>query len=184
MNVPDADADGTVTGTNVGTDTFTSVGGFVLGAGADTASVTAGLNLELSWNGRQGNDTITGGTVGKDTYWYHIINDAAGNPIATNDAGNGHDTITNFSTNKDATLDANEDLLKFGGGFFITTTSGAVTTANLSAYMQLSGSSTLQVDRDGAGATYSMTSVATLTGVSLVAADLQNMLTAGQIVVL
>jgi Ca2+-binding RTX toxin-like protein len=132
-------------------------------------TVTAGLGNDTLLGGG-GNDNLTG-AAGQDTYRWALINASNGN------GGNGLDTISGFFSDKNNTLAASEDILDLKALF----SGQTITTANLASYVQMTGS-TLQVDRDGVGSTYAMTDLVTLTGVTLTNADLQNLLTAGQLV--
>jgi hypothetical protein len=124
----------------------------------------------------RGNDVLAAGTTMGDTYRWLSFDISIGNG---SNGGNGLDTISsgNFGTNKNAILESGEDVLDLKALFF----SATITTSNLSSYLQMSGS-TLQIDRDGTGSTYGMTSLVTLTGVTLTNTDLQNLLTAAQLV--
>ncbi len=154
-----------------GAKSFTTLAGliytrpFVVNAGGGDDTIKGSL----------ADDKLTGGT-GTDTFVFSMINSSS----AT--AGNGNDTIADFTTNKDAVLDANEDKIDLSAIFSgqgITVDSG-----NLSTYLNVvSGTnSQLQIDRDGAGTAYTFTTIATLTGVNMANADLNNLLTSGQLV--
>jgi Ca2+-binding RTX toxin-like protein len=157
------DLSGAVAATNLVGSTFTN--SFVVNAGGGDDTIKGSI----------ANDNLTGGT-GSDTFVFSMINSSS----AT--AGNGNDTIADFSTNKNAVLDANEDKIDLSAIFSgqgITVNSG-----NLSTYLNVvsGANSQLQIDRDGAGTAYTFTTIATLTAVNMANADLNNLLTSGQLV--
>jgi Ca2+-binding RTX toxin-like protein len=146
------------------------------GSGLDTITGGTG-NSTITGNG--GNDLIDISAGGQNVLKYLAL--SSGTTNAT--WGNGADTVTGFNTNKDTVLDATDDKIDLSAIFSGQGITG-ITTANLTTYLSTSAAtnSVIQIDRDGAGGAYGMTSLLTLNAVSLTNADLANMLTAGQLI--
>ncbi|MBD3792447.1 MAG: cadherin-like domain-containing protein, partial [Campylobacterales bacterium] len=142
------------------------------GDGTDTLTGDAsGDNGEDTLDGGAGNDTLTGG-AGHDVFVFGSLDDTA-------NGGNGTDTIADFVTDLDNIYDTNEDVIDLSGLF---SDSGiTVDASNVTDYLHMNGT-TLQIDRDGTGSAYTMTSLATLTNTTITDADLANLIAAGQFV--
>lgn len=122
--------------------------------------------------GGQGNDMLYGGT-GADRYLFAPANISA-------DGGLGQDAIAvgEFVTNKDGALNVGEDIIDLAGMF----KTGEVSQANFAQYLGISADGrTLQIDRDGAGANYAMTSLVTFSDLTMTSAELLNLAKAGQV---
>jgi len=139
--------------------------------GDSSTVATGGGNGNDTLDGGAGNDTLTGGD-GYDIFVFGSLDGTA-------NGGNGLDTITDFSTNKNTQLDTNEDTLNLSGIF---SDSGVtIDLSNVTDYLHMNGT-TLQIDRDGAGAGFALTNLVTLTGTTITDADFANLITSGQFV--
>jgi len=146
------------------------------GDGADTLYGAAGNDVLVGGAGADmlaggvGNDTLDGG-AGKDVYIFKPQDNSA-------NGGIGLDTILNFASNRNSIFDAGEDTLDLTGMFG----SQSITASNINQYLHMNGT-TLQVDRDGAGSAYSFVSLANIQGTNITTANLDELFTAGQIIV-
>jgi len=138
------------------------------GAGNDRLNGDNGNDTLI---GGAGNDTLNGG-AGTDTFIFSALN-------ATANGGNGLDTITDFTSDRDGTLEAGEDILDLSGIF---SDSGVtIDLSNVTEYLHMNGT-TLQIDRDGTGTGFAPTNLVTLTGTTITDADFANLITSGQLV--
>jgi len=157
--------------TGFNTSTFNGIEGI---AGSNQDDVITGNSGNNIFEGRGGNDTFNIGNGGHDTLLYKLINstDATG--------GNGSDTVNGFTVGTwEGTADTDRidisELLQ-GSGYTGTGAASYVNgvatldsaAGNIGDYVKVttSGSDTvIQIDRDGSGASYTPTTVVTLTGV-------------------
>lgn len=123
-------------------------------------------------DGRGGDDTITGGDK-SDTFAFFYL------AVENGTGGNGIDTITDFTTNKDTIFDTNEDFICIKDLF---APNLIVTADNFADYAQMNGN-TLQIDRDGAESTYSWSNLAVLQNNTITNDELLNIFLAGQIII-
>jgi Ca2+-binding RTX toxin-like protein len=143
------------------------------GTGNYLDNIIIGNSYKNILNGHAGNDTITGAN-GSDTAMYQLLNSNS----AT--GGNGSDTWTDFTVG-DITSNTNAD--KIDVSALLVDYSGDNTISALEPYLTINnsgGNTTVLIDRDGAGSTYSDTLLLTLNGV---ATNLATLLDNHQIVV-
>lgn len=169
--------DGTVTGTSVGTDTFTGFENFTLSGQNETVTVSGARGVSLNLGA--GNDIFTGGSA------FDIVNLGGGNDTVvfkylsnTVKGGHSEDSVRGFAFTNDT--------LKFDTAMF----TGAVDANNLTNYMRMSTTAgqlhCLQIDRDGTGSTWGWTNFAWFDspdGTLPITADLTTMFNASRIVI-
>ena len=134
----------TLTGTNVSYPTSSS-GTYVSG---DDIFVSRGSN-----------DTINGGT-GHDTLIYNLLNSTS----AT--GGNGSDSWNGFNVNKATSSGIETDLIDIRGLLSDQTGLTDTTIKNILSSVVNNGNTVISIDRDGAGSTYSSTTLLTLNSVN------------------
>ena len=167
-----------------GNDTVWSSDSYTLGANLENLVLTGmypingmgnALNNVIEGNlqdntleGGAGNDSLNGGG-GIDTYVFAALDGTA-------NGGLGVDSIVSggFVSNLDSVLDAEEDILDLRGMF----TNGTVNTGNIEQYLRMDGSM-LQIDRDGGADSF--TNLVNLTITNITTANLDELVTAGQI---
>jgi Ca2+-binding RTX toxin-like protein len=168
-----------------GADKIYSSVSYILGSNTyvETLELTGSGNNSLTGNGRSntlignsgsnilagltGNDKITGNS-GSDTALYKLLTDNS----AT--GGNGSDTWTDFTVG-DTTSNINADKIDISA--LLVDYSGDNTISALEPYLTVNnsgGNTTVLIDRDGAGSTYSDTLLLTLTGLTTNLNDLIN----------
>ncbi|MCU6391633.1 Ig-like domain-containing protein [Enterobacter quasiroggenkampii] len=157
--------------------------------GSDYDDVITGNSGDNRFEGRGGNDTFNIGSGGHDTLLYKLINasDATG--------GNGHDVVNGFTVGTwEGTADTDRiDLreLLSGSGYTGTGSASYVngvatldsSAGNISDYIRVvqNGSNTeIQVDLDGTGGQFSLTTLVTLNGVQT---DLATLLANHQLLI-
>ena len=137
------------------------------GAGNDTLVGGNGNDILI---GGAGNDTMTGGAGGDVFLWEAVA--------ADNTGGNGQDTIADFHLASSASdpeadrIDLSHLLVGYNP-----------TTGNIADYLTVTnagGNTVISIDRDGAGGTYGVAALVTLTNVTT---DLQTLLANHQILV-
>ncbi|MBF5003946.1 BapA prefix-like domain-containing protein [Diaphorobacter sp. NR2-3-3-1] len=175
----------TAQNTGFGTHTFREIEGIAGASGNDTFTDNAGNNY---FDGRGGNDTFNLTNGGNDTLMYKLLN--ANNATG----GNGSDVVNGFKVGTwEATANADRidvsDLLvgytpTVDGQFASKYINGVATINagdNIAQYLSVTtsgGNTMVSIDRDGAGGTFSSTTLVTLTGVET---DLATLLANHQI---
>jgi len=129
----------------------------------DTASLT--INMAPQFISSEHNDVITG-TAYADTLIYQVLNNAAGNATAGNVNSTVGDHWTNFSLAQGDKIDIGDLLVGWNGS--------ASTLGNYLHVTQSGGNTVISVDRDGAGSTYTNTTLVTLDGVQTTYDELVN----------
>uniref|UniRef100_UPI0011D26FA6 BapA/Bap/LapF family large adhesin n=1 Tax=Enterobacter asburiae TaxID=61645 RepID=UPI0011D26FA6 len=129
----------------------------------DTATLT--INMAPQFISSEHNDAITGTAYG-DTLIYQVLNSTVGNATAGNVSSTAGDHWTGFSLAQGDKIDIGDLLVGWDGN-----------TASLGNYIHVtqSGSNTvISIDRDGAGGTYTNTTLVTLDGVQTTYDELVN----------
>ncbi|MGU9933606.1 BapA/Bap/LapF family large adhesin [Enterobacter asburiae] len=129
----------------------------------DTATLT--INMAPQFISSEHNDAITGTAYG-DTLIYQVLNSTVGNATAGNVSSTAGDHWTGFSLAQGDKIDIGDLLVGWDGN-----------TASLGNYIHVtqSGSNTvISIDRDGAGSTYTNTTLVTLDGVQTTYDELVN----------
>ncbi|MEJ0040397.1 MAG: Ig-like domain-containing protein [Gammaproteobacteria bacterium] len=171
---------GTVTGQ--GSDTLANIEGIAGTALADTLTDNAADN---QFEGRGGNDTFNLTHGGHDTLIYKLLS-------AANDGGNGSDAVNGFKvgtwegTPDTPRIDLHSLLVGYTGDGGASYVNGVATIAgsagDIGSFLQVTqvGADTvISIDRDGAGSTYSSTTLLTLNNVHT---DLATLLANHQLV--
>ncbi|MFV7477277.1 BapA/Bap/LapF family large adhesin [Enterobacter pseudoroggenkampii] len=134
-------------------------------ANGNTDSATLTINMAPQFISSEHNDAITGTAYG-DTLIYQVLNSTVGNATAGNTSSAGGDHWTGFSLAQGDKIDIGDLLVGWDGN-----------TASLGNYIHVtqSGSNTvISIDRDGAGSTYTNTTLVTLDNVQTTYDELVN----------
>ncbi|MFL7889265.1 BapA/Bap/LapF family large adhesin [Enterobacter pseudoroggenkampii] len=134
-------------------------------ANGNTDSATLTINMAPQFISSEHNDAITGTAYG-DTLIYQVLNSTVGNATAGNVSSAGGDHWTGFSLAQGDKIDIGDLLVGWDGN-----------TASLGNYIHVtqSGSNTvISIDRDGAGSTYTNTTLVTLDNVQTTYDELVN----------
>ncbi|HCT3171598.1 TPA: BapA prefix-like domain-containing protein [Enterobacter asburiae] len=129
----------------------------------DTATLT--INMAPQFISSEHNDAITGTAYG-DTLIYQVLNSTVGNATAGNVSSTAGDHWTGFSLAQGDKIDIGDLLVGWDGN-----------TASLGNYIHVTnsnGNTVISIDRDGAGATYTNTTLVTLDGVQTTYDELVN----------
>ena len=129
----------------------------------DTATLT--INMAPQFISSEHNDAITGTAYG-DTLIYQVLNSTVGNATAGNVSSTAGDHWTGFSLAQGDKIDIGDLLVGWDGN-----------TASLGSYIHVTnsnGNTVISIDRDGAGATYTNTTLVTLDGVQTTYDELVN----------
>jgi len=134
-------------------------------AAGKTDSATLTINMAPQFISSEHNDLITG-TAYADTLIYQVLNTTAGNGTGGNVSSTAGDHWTNFSLSQGDKIDIGDLLVGWNGS--------ASTLGNYLHVTQSGGSTVISIDRDGAGSTYTNTTLVTLDNVQTTYDELVN----------
>ena len=120
----------------------------------DSASLT--INMAPQFISSEHNDVITGTAYG-DTLIYQVLNNTVGNATGGNVSSTAGDHWTGFSLAQGDKIDISDLLVGWNGS--------ASTLGNYLHVTNSNGNTVISIDRDGAGSTYTNTTLVTLDGV-------------------
>jgi VCBS repeat-containing protein len=129
----------------------------------DTATLT--INMAPQFISSEHNDAITGTAYG-DTLIYQVLNSTVGNATAGNVSSTAGDHWTGFSLAQGDKIDIGDLLVGWNGS--------ASTLGNYLHVTNSNGNTVISIDRDGAGGTYTNTTLVTLDGVQTTYDELVN----------
>ncbi|MFA1017282.1 BapA/Bap/LapF family large adhesin [Enterobacter sp. SAT-E-asb] len=129
----------------------------------DTATLT--INMAPQFISSEHNDVITGTAYG-DTLIYQVLNSTVGNATAGNVSSTAGDHWTGFSLAQGDKIDIGDLLVGWNGS--------ASTLGNYLHVTNSNGNTVISIDRDGAGGTYTNTTLVTLDGVQTTYDELVN----------
>jgi VCBS repeat-containing protein len=129
----------------------------------DTATLT--INMAPQFISSEHNDAITGTAYG-DTLIYQVLNSTVGNATAGNVSSTAGDHWTGFSLAQGDKIDIGDLLVGWNGS--------AATLGNYLHVTNSNGNTVISIDRDGAGGTYTNTTLVTLDGVQTTYDELVN----------
>ena len=129
----------------------------------DSASLT--INMAPQFISSEHNDVITGTAYG-DTLIYQVLNNTVGNATGGNVSSTAGDHWTGFSLAQGDKIDISDLLVGWNGSASTLGTYLHVTNSN--------GNTVISIDRDGAGSTYTNTTLVTLDGVQTTYDELVN----------
>lgn len=129
----------------------------------DSASLT--INMAPQFISSEHNDVITGTAYG-DTLIYQVLNNTVGNATGGNVSSTAGDHWTGFSLAQGDKIDISDLLVGWNGS--------ASTLGNYLHVTNSNGNTVISIDRDGAGSTYTNTTLVTLDGVQTTYDELVN----------
>ena len=129
----------------------------------DSASLT--INMAPQFISSDHNDVITGTAYG-DTLIYQVLNNTVGNATGGNVSSTAGDHWTGFSLAQGDKIDISDLLVGWNGS--------ASTLGNYLHVTNSNGNTVISIDRDGAGSTYTNTTLVTLDGVQTTYDELVN----------
>ena len=129
----------------------------------DSASLT--INMAPQFIISEHNDVITGTAYG-DTLIYQVLNNTVGNATGGNVSSTAGDHWTGFSLAQGDKIDISDLLVGWNGS--------ASTLGNYLHVTNSNGNTVISIDRDGAGSTYTNTTLVTLDGVQTTYDELVN----------
>ena len=129
----------------------------------DSASLT--INMAPQFISSEHNDVITGTAYG-DTLIYQVLNNTVGNATGGNVSSTAGDHWTGFSLAQGDKIDISDLLVGWNGS--------ASTLGNYLHVTNSNGNTAISIDRDGAGSTYTNTTLVTLDGVQTTYDELVN----------
>lgn len=129
----------------------------------DSASLT--INMAPQFISSEHNDVITGTAYG-DTLIYQVLNNTVGNATGENVSSTAGDHWTGFSLAQGDKIDISDLLVGWNGS--------ASTLGNYLHVTNSNGNTVISIDRDGAGSTYTNTTLVTLDGVQTTYDELVN----------
>ncbi|HIE5562981.1 TPA: BapA/Bap/LapF family large adhesin [Enterobacter kobei] len=129
----------------------------------DSASLT--INMAPQFISSEHNDVITGSAYG-DTLIYQVLNNTVGNATGGNVSSTAGDHWTGFSLAQGDKIDISDLLVGWNGS--------ASTLGNYLHVTNSNGNTVISIDRDGAGSTYTNTTLVTLDGVQTTYDELVN----------
>ncbi|MCM7674889.1 Ig-like domain-containing protein [Enterobacter chengduensis] len=129
----------------------------------DSASLT--INMAPQFISSEHNDVITGTAYG-DTLIYQVLNTTVGNATGGNVSSSAGDHWTGFSLAQGDKIDISDLLVGWNGS--------ASTLGNYLHVTNSNGNTVISIDRDGAGSTYTNTTLVTLDGVQTTYDELVN----------
>ncbi|WP_320731216.1 BapA/Bap/LapF family large adhesin [Enterobacter asburiae] len=130
-----------------------------------TDSATLTINMAPQFISSEHNDAITGTAYG-DTLIYQVLNSTVGNATAGNVSSTAGDHWTGFSLAQGDKIDIGDLLVGWNGS--------AATLGNYLHVTNSNGNTVISIDRDGAGGTYTNTTLVTLDGVQTTYDELVN----------
>ncbi|MEH3775584.1 Ig-like domain-containing protein [Enterobacter asburiae] len=130
-----------------------------------TDSATLTINMAPQFISSEHNDAITG-TAYADTLIYQVLNSTVGNATAGNVSSTAGDHWTGFSLAQGDKIDIGDLLVGWNGS--------ASTLGNYLHVTNSNGNTVISIDRDGAGGTYTNTTLVTLDGVQTTYDELVN----------
>ncbi|MCK7359365.1 Ig-like domain-containing protein [Enterobacter roggenkampii] len=130
-----------------------------------TDSATLTINMAPQFISSEHNDAITGTAYG-DTLIYQVLNSNAGNATGGNVSSATGDHWTGFSLAQGDKIDIGDLLVGWNGS--------ASTLGNYLHVTNSNGNTVISIDRDGAGGTYTNTTLVTLDGVQTTYDELVN----------
>ncbi|EML2066101.1 BapA prefix-like domain-containing protein [Enterobacter asburiae] len=130
-----------------------------------TDSATLTINMAPQFISSEHNDVITGTAYG-DTLIYQVLNSTVGNATAGNVSSTAGDHWTGFSLAQGDKIDIGDLLVGWNGS--------ASTLGNYLHVTNSNGNTVISIDRDGAGGTYTNTTLVTLDGVQTTYDELVN----------
>lgn len=130
-----------------------------------TGSATLTINMAPQFISSEHNDAITGTAYG-DTLIYQVLNSTVGNATAGNVSSTAGDHWTGFSLAQGDKIDIGDLLVGWNGS--------AATLGNYLHVTNSNGNTVISIDRDGAGGTYTNTTLVTLDGVQTTYDELVN----------
>lgn len=130
-----------------------------------TDSATLTINMAPQFISSEHNDAITGTAYG-DTLIYQVLNSTVGNGTAGNVSSTAGDHWTGFSLAQGDKIDIGDLLVGWNGS--------AATLGNYLHVTNSNGNTVISIDRDGAGGTYTNTTLVTLDGVQTTYDELVN----------
>lgn len=130
-----------------------------------TDSATLTINMAPQFISSEHNDAITGTAYG-DTLIYQVLNSTVGNATAGNVSSTAGDHWTGFSLAQGDKIDIGDLLVGWNGS--------ASTLGNYLHVTNSNGNTVISIDRDGAGGTYTNTTLVTLDGVQTTYDELVN----------
>ncbi|VFS44325.1 outer membrane adhesin like protein [Enterobacter cancerogenus] len=134
-------------------------------AAGKTDSATLTINMAPQFISSEHNDVITGTAYG-DTLIYQVLNNTVGNATAGNVNSTAGDHWTNFSLAQGDKIDIGDLLVGWNGS--------ASTLGNYLHVTNSNGNTVISIDRDGAGGTYTNTTLVTLDNVQTTYDELVN----------
>ncbi|HCM9340632.1 TPA: BapA prefix-like domain-containing protein [Enterobacter kobei] len=129
----------------------------------DSSSLT--INMAPQFISSEHNDVITGTAYG-DTLIYQVLNNTVGNATGGNVSSTAGDHWTGFSLAQGDKIDISDLLVGWNGS--------ASTLGNYLHVTNSNGNTVISIDRDGAGSTYTNTTLVTLDGVQTTYDELVN----------
>ncbi len=130
-----------------------------------TDSATLTINMAPQFISSEHNDVITGTAYG-DTLIYQVLNTTVGNGTGGNVSSSAGDHWTGFSLAQGDKIDISDLLVGWNGS--------ASTLGNYLHVTNSNGNTVISIDRDGAGSTYTNTTLVTLDGVQTTYDELVN----------
>lgn len=130
-----------------------------------TDSATLTINMAPQFISSEHNDAITGTAYG-DTLIYQVLNSTVGNGTGGNTSSAAGDHWTGFSLAQGDKIDIGDLLVGWNGS--------AATLGNYLHVTNSNGNTVISIDRDGAGGTYTNTTLVTLDGVQTTYDELVN----------
>ena len=130
-----------------------------------TESASLTINMAPQFISSEHNDVITGTAYG-DTLIYQVLNNTVGNATGGNVSSTAGDHWTGFSLAQGDKIDISDLLVGWNGS--------ASTLGNYLHVTNSNGNTVISIDRDGAGSTYTNTTLVTLDGVQTTYDELVN----------
>ncbi|MHA2899524.1 BapA/Bap/LapF family large adhesin [Enterobacter sp. H2G27] len=130
-----------------------------------TDSATLTINMAPQFISSEHNDAITGTAYG-DTLIYQVLNSTVGNGTGGNTSSAAGDHWTGFSLAQGDKIDIGDLLVGWNGS--------AATLGNYLHVTNSNGNTVISIDRDGAGGTYTNSTLVTLDGVQTTYDELVN----------